>query len=68
MKCANTEALNRYQNSLELQEKCFESFLDAIDNNLCEIKDMIEKVRSLSKDFDGYNFEDEFKMLVKDLI
>lgn len=61
-------ALRKFEHDLMMQELAFESLEDALDDDLCEIKDLIEKCRKVAKDFDGYDFEEEFKILVKDLL
>lgn len=67
-RCANTEALNRYQNKLEKQEKSFELLLDSLDDDLVEIQEMIDRVIRISRDYDGYDFSEEIRDTLKDMI
>ena len=44
MNCATENALNKYQEKLKKQELSWDLFLTAIDDDLAEIQDLINKV------------------------
>ncbi len=68
MECANTKALNKFQDKLKQQEVCYEAFLKDIDDDLVEIQEMIEKVQNIAKDYDGYDYSEDLKEHLEDLI
>lgn len=65
-RCANTEALNRYQNKLAKQEELFEAFCDEIDDELAELNEIIENLRNVAKDYYGCDFREELKELINE--
>lgn len=67
-RCAVTESLNRHQEKLKNQETSYELLCDAIDDDLCEISDLIKKVLKQAENYDNYDFTDEVKELIRDLI
>ena len=68
MECANSKALENYQNKLKKQELSYDLFLTAIDDDLVEIQELINKVKKKADGFDGYDFTEEVKELLGDLI
>ena len=68
MKCAVENALNKYQEKLKKQELSYDLFLTAIDDDLVEIQELIKKVKKKADGFDGYDFTEEVKELLGDLI
>lgn len=68
MKCATENALNKYQEKLKKQELSYDLFLTAIDYDLVEIQELINKVKKKADGFDGYDFTEEVKELLGDLI
>lgn len=68
MNCANSKALNKYQEKLKKQELSYDLFLTAIDNDLVEIQELINKVKKKADGFDGYAFTEEIKELLVELI
>ncbi len=68
MKCAIEDALNRHQEKLAKQEASLELFMDSIDDDLVKIQDLINKVKDRAGDFDGYDFSEEVKDALRDLI
>ena len=68
MECGVEKALNRYQDKLKKQELSYDLFLTAIDDDLVEIQELINKVKKKADDFDGYDFTEEIKSLLEDLI
>lgn len=67
-RCAVTESLNRHQEKLKNQKTSYELLCDAIDDDLCEISDLIKKVLKQAENYDNYDFTDEVKELIRDLI
>lgn len=68
MKCANNKALEIYQNKLKKQELSYDLFLTSIDDDLVEIQELIKKVKKKADGFDGYDFTEEVKKLLGELI
>lgn len=68
MQCANSKALETYQDKLKKQELSYDLFLTAIDDDLVEIQELINKVKRKADGFDGYDFTEEIKSLLEDLI
>ncbi len=68
MKCATEDALYRHQEKLAKQEASLELLMDLIDDDLVKILDLINKVKGKAVDFDGYDFGEEVKDALRDLI
>ena len=68
MKCGTEYALNRYQEKLKKQELSYDLFLTAIDDDLVEIQELIKKVKKKADGFDGYDFSEEIKQILGELI
>ena len=68
MQCATENALNRYQEKLKKQELSYDLFLTAIDNDLVEIQELIKKVKKKALNYDDFDFTEEIKSLLEDLI
>ena len=68
MECATTKALNRYQEKLKKQELSYDLFLTSIDDDLVEIQELIKKVKKKADGFDGYDFTEEVKEIIGELI
>lgn len=68
MKCATENALNRYQEKLKKQELSYDLFLTSIDDDLVEIQELIKKVKKKADGFDGYDFTEEAKEILGELI
>lgn len=68
MNCATENALNKYQEKLKKKELSYDLFLTAIDDDLSEIQDLINKVKKKADGFDGYDFTEEIENLLKDMI
>lgn len=68
MECAATNALNKHQEKLRKQEESFELFLKSIDDDLVVIQELINKVKKRALNYDGYDFLDDIKILIGDLI
>ena len=68
MQCANSKALEIYQNKLKQQEVSFELLLSSIDDDLVEIQELIMKVKKRALDFDGIDFSEEVENLIREMI
>ena len=68
MQCGTENALNRYQEKLKKQELSYDLFLTSIDDDLVEIQELIKKVKKKADGFDGYDFTEEVKEMLGDLI
>lgn len=67
MECANTQALNKYQDKLKKQEDAFEDFLEENEDDIGEINEMISKLKKVAESYQGYDFEEEVKSLIEDM-
>ena len=68
MQCTNSKALESYQNKLKKQALSFELFLQSIDDDLVEIQDLIKKVKKRAENYDGLDFSDEIKDVLREMI
>ena len=68
MNCSTENALNKYLEKLKKQELSYDLFLTAIDDDLAEIQELINKVKKKADGFDGYDFTEEIENLLKDMI
>lgn len=68
MECGAENALNKYQEKLKKQELSYDLFLTAIDDDLVEIQELINKVKKKADSFDGLDFTEEVKQMLGDLI
>jgi len=66
--CANTSALNKMLNEQEFDEKAKENFLEEIDPIINELSEAIEKIKEIAKDYQGYNFSEDIKEIVSELV
>ena len=68
MECAVTNALNRHQEKLRKQEESLEMFLGSIDDELVEIDRQITALYKKANDYQGYDFKENLKEVLGDLI
>lgn len=68
MNCATENALNKYQEKLKKQELSYDLFLTAIDDDLAEIQDLINKVKKRALNYDDLDFTDEIKKILREMI
>lgn len=68
MECATEKALYNYQEKLKKQELSYDLFLTAIDDDLVEIQELINKLKKKADGLDGYDFTEEIKEMLGDLI
>lgn len=68
MEDAVTNAINKHQEKLRKQETSLELFKDSIDDELAEIMDIIKVLKRKAKDYDGFDFTEELKELLEELI
>lgn len=68
MECATEKALYNYQEKLKKQELSYDLFLTAIDDDLVEIQELINKLKKKADGFDEYDFTEEVKEILGDLI
>ena len=65
---ANEQALNKYLAKQEQQEKFLSMFEDDIQVELETIRVTIKRIRNKSKDYYGFNFQEEAEEFIQDLI
>lgn len=68
MECANSKALEIYQNKLKKQEVSFELLLSSIDDDLVEIQELIKKVKKRASNYDDLDFSEEIENLLREMI
>ena len=65
---ANEQALNKYLQKQQDMEKFEDMFLDDIDDDLVEIKNIIKQLRIRASDYYGYDFSELLCDCLSDLI
>ena len=60
-RCANTEALNKYLSGEEQFEKVCEEFE-------YDVRQLIQELRSMTRDYEGYDMTDLLKVILGDVI
>lgn len=68
MDCPVENAMIKYQEKLVNQETSLELFIDSIDDELAEIMEIVKTLKKKARDYDGFNFSDELKELIEELI
>lgn len=68
MDCAVENAMIKYQEKLVNQETSLELFIDSIGDELAEIMEIVKTLKKKARDCDGYDFSDELKELIEELI
>ena len=64
----NLAALNKHLDEIAKRETSYELMLDAIDDELVEIRDLMRLVIKKASNYDGYDFEAEAIEAIKNLI
>ena len=64
----NLAALNKHMDAIEKKETSYTLMLEAIDDELIEIHDLMKLVIKKASNYDGYDFEAEAVEAIKDLI
>ena len=64
----NLAALNKHLDEIAKRETSYELMLDAIDDELVEIYDLMKQVIKKASNYDGYDFEAEAIEAIKELI
>lgn len=64
----NLKALDRYLDNQSKQEASYDFLLDELDDDFVELSGLIEKIINKSKDYDGYDFSEDIKEIIKDEI
>ena len=62
------KALSNYEEKLKKQQVSYDLLLSSIEDDLVEIQELIKKVKKKADGFDGYDFTEEAKELLGDLI
>lgn len=68
MECANTYHLNKYLDKQEEAEKALESFEASIADSIQIIEDEIKSILTSADDFYGYDFTEDAKEMIRELI
>lgn len=65
---ATDRALANYEEKLKKQQVSYDLLLSSIEDDLMEIQELVRKVYKKAENFDGYDFTEEIKSLLEDLI
>ena len=65
---ATDRALANYEEKLKKQQVSYDLLLSSIEDDLMEIQDLINKVKKKADGYNGYDFTEEIKSLLEDLI
>lgn len=68
MQCANTTALNKMLDSQETEERARENFTNGTFDIREEIEKNIQFLLDMSKDYQGYDFTEDTRDFIKELI
>lgn len=66
--CANTAALNAYMDKEERREKAFIRFEKDVDAELLVLKHLVENLKKMSLDYEGFDFSDDLEEMIHDAI
>lgn len=66
--CANTQALNKYLDEQDRADIALENFLNAISDELSEIDEISNRIRSIANDYEGYDFTDDAIEAMKEIL
>lgn len=64
----NLKALDNYLDAQSKQEACYNFLLDELDDDLVQLSNLIEKIISISKDYDGYDFSEDIRAVIRNEI
>lgn len=62
------KALSNYEEKLKKQQVSYDLLLSSIEDDLVEIQELVKKVKKKADGFDGYDFTEEVKQMLGDLI
>lgn len=68
MDCPVENAMVKHQEKLMKQETSLELFIDSIDDDLAEIMEIVKTLKKKAINYDGYDFTEDLKCLLEDLI
>ena len=68
MDCPVENAMIKHQEKLIKQETSLELFIDSIDDELVEVMEIVKTLKKKARDYDGYDFTEELKDLLEELI
>ena len=68
MRCANTEALNRYEEKIAKEEANFERFNDEILGHLRLIESSIDAMQRIGENYCGIDYDEVIKERVKEFL
>lgn len=66
--CVNTEILNKYLDEQEKKEVSLNYLFKLSDDELDEVREMISVLLQRARDYDNYDFEEEMRDTIKELI
>ena len=65
---SNEMALQKYHDELEKQEACYNYMFETLDDRLVELQKEINSLMKIASDYDGYDFSDDMKECIRELI
>ena len=68
MECANTYYLNKHLDEQDKIECACDELFKIIEPEIREIENIIISLKNISKDFKGYDFTEEVREIMNDLI
>lgn len=60
--------LNKFEEKQERIRISFELLVDKLDGDFVQLSNMIEKIMKQSANYDGYDFREDIKILIEDML
>jgi hypothetical protein len=60
--------LNKFEKKQEDMRISFELLVDKLDGDFVQLSNMIDKIKKQASNYDGYDFTEDMKILIEDMI
>lgn len=60
--------LNKFEKKQEDMRISFELLVDKLDGDFVQLSNMIDKIKKQASNYDGYDFTEDIKILIEDMI
>lgn len=60
--------LNKFEKKQEDMRISFELLVDKLDGDFVQLSNMIDKIKKQASNYDGYDFTEDVKILIEDMI
>lgn len=60
--------LNKFEEKQEKIRVSFELLVDKLDGDFVQLSNMIDKIKKQASNYDGYDFTEDIKFLIEDMI